>query len=554
MESPEQLGRMALRMKPEDQKHFKEASMVIRKEESMAKNRKLANKQEGLSAKYRRQQTELTQRGFVPNIFTHESLIRGIFMGIILLISSVGEFIFAQWMLVPFMEYWQSCVVALTIVILSFEGVNNYLASIRKRKPKLDDQIFLVFSILGFLLLILLIFFGAEVRQTLFQTSATVNASTSPDETVKAASAFYGTANASFVWLMVTLSAAITIIGGMAYHDVKNRIMMAFTYRKLYRDIEESETALQTVNDQQADSDEERNSFEARFDQGLLKAQAEQLEAEQVSATIENTVRPASQQSNAQPANNQTSADTKLDTFIVISPLVIILIAVLLFFVFKSVARADETIVFLDMSRSMESNDYTNKQTEFQKNVNGIESFIGNYLMPGGKLRVLGITENSFSNPYLLLEGQVSTNKGAFGEVVARDKLNLVQAWKKLNLKPIAKMTDIFGALNLGSNLFNHRERKKQLILFSDMRHYTREIDLETPGVINKDSEIKRVTEKGCLAPLPDVKIWCLGVHSAGKEPIYWRSLNAFWVEYFRQAKASDPIVFSMERRLLKNE
>ena len=286
----------------------------------------------------------------------------------------------------------------------------------------------------------------------------------------------------------------------------------------------------------------------------MLKAQAEQLEAEQVSAAKENTVRPASQQNNNQPANNQTSADTKLDTFIIISPLVIILIAVLLFFAFKSVARADETIVFLDMSRSMESNDYTNQQTEFQKNVNGIESFIRNDLMPGEKLRVLGIIENSFSNPYLLMEGQVSTNKGAFGEVVARDKLNLVQAWKKLHLKPMAKMTDIFGALSLGSNLFNHRERKKQLILFSDMRHYTREMDLETPSVINKDSEIKRVIEKGYLAPLPDVKIWCLGVHGAGKEPTYWRSLSVFWMEYFRQAKASDPIVFSMERRLLKNE
>jgi len=217
-------------------------------------------------------------------------------------------------------------------------------------------------------------------------------------------------------------------------------------------------------------------------------------------------------------------------------------------------ALADETIVFLDMSRSMESNDYAGRQTEFQKNVKGIEALIRNDLMPGEKLKVLGITECSFSNPYFLLEGQVSTNKGAFGEIIARDKLTLVQAWKKLNLKPTAKMTDIFGAINLGSNLFNPRDRNKKLILFSDMRHYTRELDLESPSVINKDIEIKRAVEKGCLAPLPDVRIWCLGVHSAGKAPTYWRSLNAFWVEYFRQSKASDPIVISMERRILKHE
>jgi len=301
MENPEQLGRMALRMKPDDRKRFKEASFAVRKEECMAKTRKLTNKQEELSARNTRLQTEVMLRGGVPNIFTRESFIRVIFMGIILLISGVGEFTFAQWMLLPFMELWQSIVVAITIVVLSFEGVNSYLTSIRKKNQKLDDQIFLVFSSLGFLSLMLLIFFGAEVRQALFQNSAALNSTNSLEETVKAAGTFYGTANASFFWLMGTLSAAITIIAGMAYHDVKNRILMALTFRKLYRDIERTETALRSINDHQADCDAEMNSFESRFDHGLLKAQAEQEDAMQTTAAYEDTARQASQKNNIQP-------------------------------------------------------------------------------------------------------------------------------------------------------------------------------------------------------------------------------------------------------------
>ena len=553
MESPEELGRLALRLKPDGQKRLKDTSFTIQKEEGTARTRKLTNKQEQQSTRLTQLQNELMQRGGLPNIFTYESLIRGTYMSIILILSAVGEFIFAQWMLMPYMEQWQASVIAITIVILSFEGVNGYLGSLRKRNPRLEDQLFLMLNSIGFFLLMLLIFFGADVRQALFQTSATLSSSNSPDVTVKAADAFFGSTNASFICLMVTLSAAITIIGGIAYHDVKNRILMALTFRKLYRDIEETEDALRSINDQQAEVDSQINSFEARFDQGFLRAQAEQHEAEQRNAAQESNTQDIPRQLNSPPTNDRSSMNDKLDSLIVLSPVLLIVLALLIFFLFRGTARA-ETIIFLDMSKSMESNDYTGQQTEFQKNVWGIEAFIRRDMMPGDKVKVLGITESSFSSPYLLLEGQVSANKGTFGEVVARDKLKLVQTWKKLSLKPVAKMTDVFGALNLGSNLFNPQDRNKKLILFSDMRHYTREIDLESPKVIDIEAGMKQVAGNGFTAPLAGVKVWCLGVHSAGKTPDYWRSLKAFWTEYFRQSKASDPIAFSMERRIVNYE
>jgi len=115
-------------------------------------------------------------------------------------------------------------------------------------------------------------------------------------------------------------------------------------------------------------------------------------------------------------------------------------------------------------------------------------------------------------------------------------------------------MTDIFGALNLSSNLFAKYDRNKKLILFSDMRQYAHDVDLETPKVINVDAALKQVAVKGFIAQLEGVKVWCLGVHSAGKTPAYWKSLKEFWIGYFNQSKASEPIVFSMERRVLNYE
>ena len=554
MESPEELGRLALRMKPDGQKRLKDTSFTIQKEEGMARTRKLANKQEQRSTRLTQLQDELMQRGNPPRGFTYDSQVRGTFMGIILLIAGTGEFIIGRWTIMPFgLGQWETNIVAITIVILSLEGVNSYITYLRKRKPKLEDQIFLLFSGIGFTLLMLLMFFGADVRQVLFQTNAALSASNSLENTVDSANAFQGGAHASFVWLMVTLSAAITIVGGVAYHDVKNRILMALAFRKLYSDIGKTEGDLQEIIDQKADIESQTNSFEALFEHGFLKAQVEQQEAEQRNAAQESNTQNIPRQLNSPPTNERSSMNDKLDSLIVLSPVLLIVLALLIFFLFRGTARA-ETIIFLDMSKSMESSDYKGQQTEFQKNVGGIEAFFRQDMMPGDKVKVLGITESSFSNPYLLLEGQISANKGSFGEIVARDKLRLVQTWKKLSLKPVAKMTDVFGALNLGSNLFSPQDRNKKLILFSDMRHYTREIDLESPKVIDMEAGMKQVVENGFTAPLAGVKVWCVGVHSAGKTPDYWRSLKAFWREYFRQSKAFEPIVFSMERRVLNYE
>lgn len=448
----------------------------------------------------------------------------------------------------PHMYLWQASLIAITILLVSFEGMNLYLTFLRKKYPGLEDTIFLTFSSLGFLMIILIAFFGADIRQLLSQINAGVSASESLDQTVKAADTFYGATSLSVVLLMTTLNLAIICIGGVAYHDVKNRLLMTLSLRKMHDDIRKTEDDLQSLCNEQADIDSQTNSFDARFDQGLLKAQAEAEKAAQMKASQESDV-----QEKAQQKGTPSLVNKRFDSLIALSPIILIAIAVLVFLLSKGIAKG-ETIIPFDMSISTESTDYSNQQTEFQKNGIGIGTFIQNNLMPGDTLKVVGITESSFTKPYILLEGRVSFNKGSFGEVVARDKLRLLQTWQKLNLKPSAMMSDILGSLNFASNLFQSQDQQKKLIIFSDMRHYTRELDLESPKVINIEAAMKQVVKNGLVAPLAGVKIWCVGVHSVGRTPEYWKSLKAFWTEYFRQSRALEPITYSMERRILNYE
>jgi hypothetical protein len=236
--------------------------------------------------------------------------------------------------------------------------------------------------------------------------------------------------------------------------------------------------------------------------------------------------------------------------FIIVSPVFLILVILLVLLLFRGKAGAAETIMFLDMTMSSEASDYTGRETEFQKNVKGIEAFIQNNLTAEERIRIIGITDRSFSNPYMLLEGQIPKDKGAFGEKIAREKIKILQTWRKLNLKPTAKSTNIFDAIQLASVIFSPNDKSKKMIIFSDMREYGKHVDLESPNRIEVNRVFNVVVSNGLIPSLDGVKIWCVGVHSSGKTTIYWQGLKEFWSKYFKQANAIEPIVFSMERRI----
>jgi hypothetical protein len=94
----------------------------------------------------------------------------------------------------------------------------------------------------------------------------------------------------------------------------------------------------------------------------------------------------------------------------------------------------------------------------------------------------------------------------------------------------------VLGAFVLAGQIFDNQSGSpKTLITFSDMRHHTHDLDLETPLEIAAWSPTG-FSEKLPVADLKDVQVYALAVDGAGKNFAYWSSLQRFWNEYFRHA------------------
>jgi hypothetical protein len=89
------------------------------------------------------------------------------------------------------------------------------------------------------------------------------------------------------------------------------------------------------------------------------------------------------------------------------------------------------------------------------------------------------------------------------------------------------------GALLLAGQMFDQQPQAghKTLVIYSDMRNSTSELNLEGTKVVPTIS-----TNNGHRIPtasLTGVQVFVFGVDGAGKSTTLWQGLHAFWVEYF---------------------
>lgn len=198
-------------------------------------------------------------------------------------------------------------------------------------------------------------------------------------------------------------------------------------------------------------------------------------------------------------------------------------------------------VIALDLSTSVDSKG-RDKTTEFQKNVAAVGRLLGT-IPPASKVTVLGITENSFSQPYIILLARVpGGDQGYFGDRITAARIALVRAWqhRAANLEPNSPGTDILGALVVAAQLFEQtpNAERRVLILFSDMRQFTRDLKLENSADIPLDRALEKIERKKLLAQLNGIEVYVLGVDAAGKEPAAWDSVRQFWVAYLGRAGA----------------
>jgi hypothetical protein len=204
-------------------------------------------------------------------------------------------------------------------------------------------------------------------------------------------------------------------------------------------------------------------------------------------------------------------------------------------------ARAEERatiIVAVDLSQSVKG-EGPDRKSDFQKNVAAVSRFLGT-VPPSSRVVVVGITDKSFAEPYILLSGRVTDDAGHFGERLAAARAQLIQQWKRRSaeLKPQFECTDILGMLFVAERLFAESPKDRHLlVIFSDMRHHTLDLDLESPALVPRFSTVRKHSQVSS-ARLENAEVYIAGVDNAGKTIAYWQSLRAFWSDYFQSAGA----------------
>ncbi len=223
--------------------------------------------------------------------------------------------------------------------------------------------------------------------------------------------------------------------------------------------------------------------------------------------------------------------------------LLLLLLCALPLFHFRASAQEQVAIVAaVDLTQSV-ATPGPDGQTDFLKNIAGVTQLLAQ-VPASSHITVLGITDKSFSQPYILLSARVPDDAGYFGERLQAARGELVRAWKAraAKLKPEFPATDILGALLIAGQLFDQDRNagKKILILFSDMRQNTRDLDLESPSAVPNFAFLEEPHRKTLpLANLRGVQVYVLGADGAGKSVQYWQSLQEFWTGYFRKSGAA---------------
>jgi hypothetical protein len=204
-----------------------------------------------------------------------------------------------------------------------------------------------------------------------------------------------------------------------------------------------------------------------------------------------------------------------------------------------SAADRINLVVAVDLTASVSAVGPDSK-AEFDKNLAAAGRLLAQ-IPAGTHITVLGITEQSFSQPYMLLSAELSPDEGYFKERLAAGRNQVVRAWQQrtVQLAARSKETDLLGAVTVASQLFQQDGRRNILVIFSDMRHYTAALDLERPNSIAVAGAMAAAEKRRLIPNLKDVEVYVLGADGAGKTISYWQGLRDFWQAYFKKAGAN---------------
>jgi len=215
----------------------------------------------------------------------------------------------------------------------------------------------------------------------------------------------------------------------------------------------------------------------------------------------------------------------------------------LLFFLFLTTPATKgqqpvELVVLLDLSGSVAANG-PDDRSEFQKNVAAVSQVL-KQVPAGAHVTVLGITDDSFAQPYFLLKATVAPDAGYFGEKLASARQRLETAWKtrSRDLTPTFPGTDLFGAFLVAGQIFQEAGagRRDVLVVFSDMWQETREFNFGRMREVCAPEAMEKVRSQKLLANLRDAEVEVLGTDAPGRNKAEWACVRDFWMKYLAEA------------------
>jgi hypothetical protein len=154
---------------------------------------------------------------------------------------------------------------------------------------------------------------------------------------------------------------------------------------------------------------------------------------------------------------------------------------------------------------------------------------------PGTHVTVVGIRDNSFGQPDILLSARVDSDTGYFGEKLEDAQKLLVAAWSKKSRTLTAHYahTDILGVFFLAEQLFRDvpASNKKELVIFSDMLQDTKEFAIRQRGITIADA-MRTLKANQLIADLSQVDVYALGVNESSAKTKSWIATREFWSGY----------------------
>jgi hypothetical protein len=164
------------------------------------------------------------------------------------------------------------------------------------------------------------------------------------------------------------------------------------------------------------------------------------------------------------------------------------------------------------------------------------------------RIAVVGVTQDAFASPCVLLEARVAGDAGFMSRNLSRARLSLVEAWRKKSatLAPTYHGSDIAGSIiRLSRMLEITVEHPGLIVVLSDARQ-TKGVNVERLVQVPGEA-VRLARENGLTANLGGSSIAMAGITTTGKSQCYFETLRSFWVSY-NQLTHSKLVAFRIGR------